>query len=69
MAVLIENGGSGGAIAAPIAGLCLEKFFYNQILPRVYAAKNTVKSDSLDAETPIKRDATDTETAIEDSLQ
>ncbi len=69
MAVLIENGGSGGAIAAPIAGLCLEKFFYNQILPRVHAARDTVKSDSLKADTPIKRDATDTETALQDSLQ
>jgi hypothetical protein len=66
--VLIENGGSGGAIAAPIAGLCLEKFFYNQILPRVIAAKDTVRGDSLRTDTPIKRDSTDTETTIQDSL-
>jgi penicillin-binding protein 2 len=68
IAVLIENGGSGGAIAAPIAGLCLEKFFYNQILPRVIAAKDTVRGDSLRTDTPIKRDSTDTETTIQDSL-
>jgi len=68
MAVLIENGGSGGANAAPIAGLCMEKFFYNQILPRVVAVKDTTRGDSLKTDTPIKRDSTDTETAAQDSL-
>jgi cell division protein FtsI/penicillin-binding protein 2 len=68
MAVLIENGGSGGAIAAPIAGLCMEKFFYNQILPRYVAVKDTVRADSLRTDTPIKRDSTDTETVPQDSI-
>ena len=68
IAVLIENGGSGGAIAAPIAGLCLEKFFYNQILPRVAAVKDTTRGDSLKTDTPIKRDSTDTQTVLQDSL-
>jgi penicillin-binding protein 2 len=68
MAVLIENGGSGGAVAAPVAELCMEKFFYNQILPRVASVKDTTKSDSLKTDTPIKRDSSDRETADQDSL-
>jgi penicillin-binding protein 2 len=70
MAVLIENGGSGGANAAPIAGLCMEKFFYNQILPRFVAVKDTTQVDSLKTDIPIKRDSTDTESpaAAQDTL-
>jgi penicillin-binding protein 2 len=68
MAVLIENGGSGGAVAAPIAELCLEKFFYNQILPRAVALKDTTRGDSLKTDTPIKRDSSDSETAVQDSM-
>lgn len=30
--VLIENAGFGGAIAAPIAGLCMEKYLYRSII-------------------------------------
>jgi penicillin-binding protein 2 len=48
IAVIVENGGSGGAVAAPIAGKCMEKFFYNRILPRAVAKKDTTAVDSLD---------------------
>jgi penicillin-binding protein 2 len=39
IAVIIENGGGGGAFAAPLAERCLEKYFYGRILPRAAPAK------------------------------
>jgi len=30
--VLVENAGFGGAIAAPIAGMCIEKYIYRQLI-------------------------------------
>jgi penicillin-binding protein 2 len=39
IAVIIENGGGGGAFAAPLAELCLEKYFHGRILPRAAPAK------------------------------
>jgi penicillin-binding protein 2 len=47
VAVIVENGGGGGAVAAPIASKCMEKFFYDRLLPRVYAKKDTTMVDSL----------------------
>ena len=53
IAVIVENGGSGGAVAAPIAGKCMEKFFYDRILPRAVAKKDTSQIDSLENIIPI----------------
>ena len=47
IAVLIENGGGGGAFAAPLAELCLEKYFYGRILPRAPVKKDTTLTDTL----------------------
>jgi penicillin-binding protein 2 len=48
IAVIIENGGGGGAFAAPLAELCLEKYFHGRILPRRAAAKqDTMLTDTL----------------------
>jgi penicillin-binding protein 2 len=47
LAVIVENGGGGSAVAAPIASKCMEKFFYDRLLPRVYAKKDTSVVDSL----------------------
>jgi penicillin-binding protein 2 len=48
MAVIVENGGGGGAVAAPIASKCMEKYFYDRLLPRVVAKKDTTPVDSLE---------------------
>jgi len=48
ISVIVENAGGGGAVAAPIAELCLEKYFHGRILPRRAAKKDTVVSDSLE---------------------
>jgi penicillin-binding protein 2 len=47
LAVIVENGGGGSAVAAPIASKCMEKFFYDRLLPRTYAKKDTTVVDSL----------------------
>ncbi len=41
ISVIIENGGGGGAIAAPIARQFLEKYFYNRLIPRYIPKKAT----------------------------
>jgi penicillin-binding protein 2 len=53
IAVIVENGGGGGAVAAPIASKCMEKFFYNRLLPRAVAKKDTTQMDSLENMLPI----------------
>lgn len=53
IAVIVENGGGGGAVAAPIAETCMEKFFYNRILPRTVIKKDSVQTDSLENIQPI----------------
>jgi penicillin-binding protein 2 len=53
IAVIVENGGGGGAVAAPIASKCMEKFFYNRLLPRAVAKKDTTASDTLDTFMPM----------------
>ncbi len=49
LAVLVENGGGGGAVAAPLASLVLEKHFYKRLLPRIVPKKDStdIKIDSL----------------------
>jgi membrane peptidoglycan carboxypeptidase len=32
LAVLVENAGFGGAVAAPIAGLCIERYVYGRVI-------------------------------------
>ncbi len=48
-AVLVENSGSGGGVAAPLAQFMLEKYFYKRLLPRTIPKKDSTKvlSDSL----------------------
>lgn len=41
VAVIIENGGGGSAVAAPIARKFLEKYFYNKLIPRPVAKSTT----------------------------
>jgi penicillin-binding protein 2 len=53
IAVIIENGGGGGAFAAPIAGYCFEKYFYNRLLPRKVVKKDTLDVDSLEQSIPL----------------
>jgi penicillin-binding protein 2 len=48
VAVLIENAGFGGTAAAPVAGMCIERYLYGRLirfdgLARVRAAKDTVQ--------------------------
>jgi penicillin-binding protein 2 len=47
IAVIIENGGAGSAVAAPIARMCMEKHFFGHVLPRYAAKVDSVQSDSL----------------------
>jgi penicillin-binding protein 2 len=53
IAVIVENGGGGGAVAAPIASKCMEKFFYNRLLPRAVVKKDTTTTDTLDTFMPM----------------
>jgi penicillin-binding protein 2 len=32
IAVLVENAGFGGAVAAPIAGMCIERYLYGRLV-------------------------------------
>jgi penicillin-binding protein 2 len=48
IAVIVEKGGGGGAIAAPLASKCMEMFFYDRILPRPTAKKDSTQSDDLE---------------------
>jgi penicillin-binding protein 2 len=41
IAVIVENGGGGSAVAAPLAQLILEKYFYHKLLPRAVPKKDT----------------------------
>jgi len=44
IAVIVENGGSGGHTAAPIARKFLEKYFYGEPLPEIIVKKDTSKT-------------------------
>ena len=52
MAVIIENGGGGGAFAAPMARKCLEKFFFGRILPRATPKSDSTGIDQLQPTSP-----------------
>lgn len=49
IAVIVENAGGGGAVAAPIARKFMEVYFFGRIIPRPVVKKDTttVVSDSL----------------------
>lgn len=49
LSILVENGGGGGAVAAPLANYILEKYFYKQILPRAVPKQDSpfYKPDSF----------------------
>ena len=50
ISVIIENGGHGGAIAAPIARKFLEKYFFGHLIPRIFAKPDSVKvEENLDS--------------------
>jgi penicillin-binding protein 2 len=57
ISIIVENAGGGGAVAAPIASLCMEKFFYNKLLPRTVVKKDTLQIDSLENEIQLKIDS------------
>ncbi|MCD6375060.1 MAG: penicillin-binding protein 2 [Caldisericaceae bacterium] len=42
IAVIVENGGSGGGVAAPIARKFLEMYFYHKLIPRPVVKKDTL---------------------------
>jgi penicillin-binding protein 2 len=48
LAVIVENAGGGGAVAAPLASMCMERFFYDRLLPRHTVSKDTLEVDSLE---------------------
>lgn len=45
ISVIVENGGGGGAVAAPIARKFLEMYFYGKIIPRPVIPKNTIQTE------------------------
>lgn len=47
ISVIVENGGGGGAVAAPIARKFLEKYFYNRLIPRPVPKTKKVPIDTL----------------------
>lgn len=49
--VLVENAGFGGVISAPIAGMCIEKYLYRQLIRnKKESAISTYPADSSDAD-------------------
>lgn len=46
ISVIVENGGGGGAVAAPIARKFLEMYFYGEIIPRPVIHKDSIKTDT-----------------------
>lgn len=48
IAVILENAGGGGAVAAPIARKFLEKYFYNKLIPRHIAKKDSAAQSRSD---------------------
>jgi penicillin-binding protein 2 len=47
ISVIIENGGGGGAVAAPLARKFLEKYFFGRLIPRPAAKKVAQPIDSM----------------------
>ncbi len=46
IAVVLENAGSGGGHAAPVARKFLEMYFYHKLIPRPVVKKDSLKTDS-----------------------
>jgi len=51
--VMVENAGYGGAVAAPIAGLCIEQYLYGEIVR--YKTRQTVIAATQTADTVQRR--------------
>ena len=49
VAVVVENAGGGGAIAAPIARKFLEIYFFNKLIPRYVAKKDSAEAAAQDS--------------------
>jgi len=47
--VLVENAGFGGAVAAPIAGLCMEKYLYGNLIRTGNRIVPSIKEEPLDS--------------------
>ena len=47
ISVIIENGGGGGAVAAPLARKFLEMHFFGKLIPRPVAKKQAQPIDSI----------------------
>jgi len=56
IAVIVENGGSGGGIAAPIARRFLEMYFYGEELPLPVIRKDSTQTPDLDIPLPVLED-------------
>jgi hypothetical protein len=48
---MVENAGFGGAIAAPMAGLCIEQYLYGEII-RYKRAAPVVATQNVPVEQP-----------------
>jgi penicillin-binding protein 2 len=47
--VLVENAGFGGVVAAPIAGMCIEKYIYGQLIRQQHPAAPVVVKELPDS--------------------
>ncbi len=54
IAVIVENAGSGGGVAAPIARQFLEKYFYGKLLPRPIVKRDSTQA--VEETEPLKLD-------------
>jgi penicillin-binding protein 2 len=59
IAVIIENGGAGSAVAAPVARMCMEKYFFGHVLPRYAPKKDSLHFDSLTIPVMVPLDSID----------
>lgn len=53
ISVIIENGGGGGAVAAPLARKFLEMYFFGKLIPRPVAKKDTTNLQTDDSQIPV----------------
>ncbi len=53
IAVIVENAGSGGGVAAPIARQFLEMYFFGKVIPRPVVKKDTLKVENAINPLPI----------------
>jgi penicillin-binding protein 2 len=47
IAAIIENAGAGSAVAAPVARICMEKYFFGHVLPRYVPKKDSLQADTI----------------------